>query len=234
LPLAIGVALYTGLLLSGSGYLNLAASKGADGHPLWSRSHLPLMFLTSGISAGIALTGFNMLWVYKAFGNEAVVRLWWWPRTIFKKIPGISTLLRPVSIEQDLRGMTWEEVVRVVRVLSLAVVVTIAFEAWDIYVYLSHLSSGNPGTQLAHKMLTTGPLSTLFWGGVITLGLAIPLLITPLETMFKAHAVRLQYVKFCSILIGGLIFRYVIVINGALSKAPLKFPGIPPSGPPIF
>ena len=234
LPLAILVALYTGLLLSGSGYLNLAASKGADGHPLWSRSHLPLMFLTSGLSAGIAITGFNMLWIYKLFGNKGIVRLLSLPRTIFQKIPGLSALLRPSKTEEDLRGLTWEEVVKVVRVLSLAVVVAIAFEAFDIYVYLNHLSSGNPGTQLAHKMLTTGPLSTFFWGGVIMLGLAIPLLITPLETIFKAHAVRLQYVKFCSILIGGLIFRYVIVINGALSKAPLKFPGIPPSGPPIF
>lgn len=42
----IGLALYTGFLLSGSWYV-----------PLWSREHLPALFLTSGLNTGLAAAG---------------------------------------------------------------------------------------------------------------------------------------------------------------------------------
>ena len=47
---AVGLALYTGLLLSGSWYV-----------PLWSGAYLPPLFLTSGLNTGIAAAGVAVL-----------------------------------------------------------------------------------------------------------------------------------------------------------------------------
>lgn len=54
---AMGLAYYTGLLLSGAWYV-----------PLWSRAHLPSLFLTSGINTGLALAGLLvvLLWAWLA------------------------------------------------------------------------------------------------------------------------------------------------------------------------
>ncbi|MGH7794315.1 MAG: NrfD/PsrC family molybdoenzyme membrane anchor subunit, partial [Candidatus Binatia bacterium] len=47
---AVGLALYTGLLLSGSWYV-----------PLWSGEYLPPLFLTSGLNTGLAAAGLAVL-----------------------------------------------------------------------------------------------------------------------------------------------------------------------------
>jgi len=71
LALAPGAAfgLYTGLLLSGSGFV-----------PLWSRRHLPLLFLTSGLNAGLAGVGLAAIlawrWVAPSEAGSRPVARW--------------------------------------------------------------------------------------------------------------------------------------------------------------
>jgi formate-dependent nitrite reductase membrane component NrfD len=65
---AVGLALYTGLLLSGSWYV-----------PAWSREHLPTLFLNSGVNTGLAAAGlltiFAWPWLSAAdIGPRPVVR----------------------------------------------------------------------------------------------------------------------------------------------------------------
>jgi hypothetical protein len=54
---AVGLALYTGLLLSGSWYV-----------PLWSGEHLPPLFLTSGLNTGLAAAGLAVLFAWPWLG----------------------------------------------------------------------------------------------------------------------------------------------------------------------
>ncbi len=51
---AAAFGLYTGLLLSGSGFV-----------PLWSRQHLPLLFLTSGLNTGLAGVGLAIILAWR-------------------------------------------------------------------------------------------------------------------------------------------------------------------------
>ena len=57
---AVGLALYTGLLLSGSWYV-----------PLWSGAHLPPLFLTSALNTGLAAAGLAVLcaWPWLGLGD---------------------------------------------------------------------------------------------------------------------------------------------------------------------
>lgn len=54
---AVGLALYTGLLLSGSWYV-----------PLWSGEYLPPLFLTSGLNTGLAAAGLAVLFAWPWLG----------------------------------------------------------------------------------------------------------------------------------------------------------------------
>jgi formate-dependent nitrite reductase membrane component NrfD len=65
---AVGLALYTGLLLSGSWYV-----------PLWSREYLPPLFLNSGLNTGLAAAGLITLvaWPWlglRDIGSRPIIR----------------------------------------------------------------------------------------------------------------------------------------------------------------
>jgi formate-dependent nitrite reductase membrane component NrfD len=53
----VGLGLYTGLLLSGAGFV-----------PLWSREYLPLLFLNSGLNTGLAAAGLLTLLLWRRLG----------------------------------------------------------------------------------------------------------------------------------------------------------------------
>ncbi len=127
----------------------------------------------------------------------------------------------------------------IIRWLSVAVVVFILFELYEIYAFMTHLKAGGAehtafgrvipprGAEQAYEYVTQGALAPWFWWGVIATGLAIPLFISAVEfatglferPWFKAVATT----KFALILIGGVILRFVIVWGGEMS-APLEIP----------
>ena len=80
--------------------------------------------------------------------------------------------------------------------------------------------------QVFHDLPHGRNLSAWFWLGVVGLALVIPILLTLIEFVAElaGHTIAnsVAAVKFASVLVGGLILRFVIVWGGDI-KAPLSF-----------
>jgi len=168
--LAVGVAIYTGLLISAVG----------PAVPFWSQPILPflpipmmpLLFLISAVSTGQALT-FDLA----------------------------ATLVDP-GIQQQMRGM------------DLAHIVLIGGENILIGLLLIlALDTGGAAAESA-RMIMYGPLSVLFWVGVVLVGLVFPFVVHAWAIGAGRHSVWSGIGSGAGILIAGLFLRYMIVIAG--------------------
>ncbi len=177
LPVVTMLAIYTGILLSHAGFV-----------PLWSKQFLPVLFLNSGMTTGLAAVGFVFLMA--------------WP---FLREP-----------DGDPR--------RIVRWMSLAVVVLILLEGYKLYRLMTSLAASGSAQQVpsgqfvapkggaqAYAYVTQGALAPWFWWGIIGVGLGIPLLLTLVEFIVSPWARVVAAAKFAMILVGGAILRFVIV-----------------------
>ena len=192
LPLIGTMALYTGWLLSNAGFV-----------PLWSPQYLPLIFLNSGLTTGLAAAGLILLLAWPFLGQQGEE-----PRGIIR----------------------WVSIALVVFIL-FELYELYAFMTHLRAGGAEHMAFGRTippkGAELAYEYVTKGALAPWFWWGVIVTGLAIPLLISAVEfatglfdrPWFKAVATT----KFALILIGGVILRFVIVWGGEMA-APLEVP----------
>ena len=187
IPFLAMLAVYTGLLLSGAGFV-----------PLWSQKFLPVLFLNAGMTTGLAAAGLIFLLAWPFLG------------------PG----------DEDSR--------RIVRWVSMAIVVFIVLELYELYNFMAFLEGSGrqaptgqfvapKGGALAYEYVTKGELKNWFWWGVVGVGLTIPLVLTLLEFVMRPWARLVATTKFALILVGGVILRFVIVWGGDL-KAPLAFP----------
>ena len=185
IPVAIGLAAYTGFLLSGEGFV-----------PLWSQKYLPVMFLNSGITTGIALAGIATLLA----------------TTIALPLVG------PIRLEDRERA-------DVIRWLTIFMVIAILVESFELYSFMGYLAAKDPvkGGKLVVHMLTQGELATWFWGGVVLVALALPLTLAAASLLTKRPIPALVYSYFALALLGGMILRFVIVWGGEV-KQPLAFP----------
>lgn len=170
--------------------------------PLWSIDFLPYLFLNSGILTGLAGIGL------------------------------FSIIYRFISTEQ-------QEFSGVLSVIRYAILVMIAVELTELYLFFNYLATdltkvvatgqfiAPNGGLLAYNYVINGVLAPWFWGGIIGLGLGVPLFLTLFEIFFnkfiKPYALWLALTKFSVIIVGGVILRFVIVWGGEL-KAPLPFP----------
>lgn len=167
--LALGMVGYTGLKL---GYVSSTV-------PLWDGTLLPLLFLASALSIGLAATlGATVL---------------------FEGIHG--TKVAAFSFADDL---------------------IIIGEVVVLVLLLTRLSAGGPGSNAAFELLTAD-YGLIFWGGVVTIGLAVPLvlsvLIIAVERLVDIHGreqlgrlVRGAYtMKFGFVVLGGVALRYLII-----------------------
>jgi len=168
--LAIGVAIYTGVLISAVG----------PAIPFWSQPILPflhipampLLFLISAVSTGQAL----------AFDLAA-------------------TIVDP-TIQQQMRGM------------DLAHIIIIAVENILIgLLLLAALDSGGAAADSARTILY-GPLSILFWIGVVLVGLVFPFFVHAWAIGAGRHSIWSGIGSGAGILIAGLFLRFLIVIAG--------------------
>ncbi len=187
IPFLAMLAVYTGLLLSGAGLV-----------PLWSQKFLPLLFLNSGITTGLAAAGFIFILAWRFVGARD------------------------------------EDPQLIVRWVSLAVVVFIVLELFELYNFMAYLEASGgrtptglfvapKGGKLAYEYVTKGVLAPWFWWGVIGVGLTIPLVLTIVEFLVRPWERVVATTKFVLILTGGVVLRFVIVWGGDLS-APLVFP----------
>lgn len=145
---------------------------------------LPLLFLISSLSCGIAL-----LFVALAFTE-----------TRFPYIDALDILARIDSI-----------------LIALEALVVIAYGIWMVF---------TPQAMLAFESLTTGQLSPIFWGGLVIVGLAIPLILERYLTHNNART-QLLWVALC-VLVGGLCVRLCVVGIAAydVSQMPAVIYGI--------
>lgn len=220
IPVAVLLAIYTGFLLSGTGYV-----------PLWSKEHLPLLFLSSGLTTGTAAAGLLTLaagWLARrGVSDPAFVR----------RLVGVLLAVLIAAELYEVRDYVTYLAVRAPDKALAESEPTGDFRAPMgarlAYVYLT----GGPG--YPWKLVDEGPgevemgsgsrptLAAWFWIGFVGLGLALPLLLTALEFLLdpfaRAVAQGVALVKFSLVLVGGFLLRVVLVWGGDL-KAPLPFP----------
>ena len=233
IPLLGFFAMYTGFLLSGALFV-----------PLWSKEYLPTLFLTSGLTTGVAFSGLIFLLAWPFLGQKDSSSRW-----VLRWLGAALLLLILVEL-YELRGfMTYLDREAPDKALVLTtpsgdfrapIGSKLAYE----YVtggagYPWKLFEGAPA-EAAETVIPRKTLAPWFWFGIVGLGLTIPLLLTLLEFGSDVFSGRLANgvaaLKFASILTGAYVLRMVIVWGGDL-KAPLPFPpskwpvpglGVPP------
>ncbi len=168
--LAVATAIYTGVLISDVG----------PSIPLWSQPllpflHIPLMpllFLVSAISTGLALT-------FDLAATLAVPAV----HDEIRRMPLIHIIL--VTLEMLLIGL----------------------------LLISALSSGGAGAESV-QMLITGPLSVLFWVGIVLIGLVFPFSVYLYALETKRHSLALSLASGAGVVLAGLFLRYLVVVAG--------------------
>jgi formate-dependent nitrite reductase membrane component NrfD len=217
IPLGALLSLYTGFLLSSAGYV-----------PLWSRSHLPPLFLTSGLTGAVAVAGLLSVaagWLARE------------PTAGARRVLGVALVVLLAVEAYELRSFMHYLAARAPDKTVAEPEPTGEFRA-------------PAGSRLAWEYVTGGPeypwallrrtedtiraggqwrptLAAWFWVGVVGLGLALPAMLTVAEGLLEVTARGLTSVcaavKFASALAGGFMLRVVVVWGGDL-KAPLPFP----------
>lgn len=161
--LAVCVGLYTGFLLG-------AAYK----IPLWNTPILPLLFLVSGFSSGIATTVLVGMMFFKGSLNKDSIKY-------------LLTI--------DFRVVIFEIPLLIILFLGLH------FE-------------GGVNAVAAGQSLTHSTYGLLFWLGVATIGLILPIVMA--ATALKNHAYRPAYIVLNSIavIVGVVCLRFFFVYAG--------------------
>lgn len=176
-PLGIGVAVYTGVLLGAM-----------PARPFWNSPVLALLFLVSALSTGVA----GILLMQALFGGDDDKKQ-----------------------EHNESGY----------ILAASDTILIGFELLVVFLFLmfAHLTVGNV-KEAAAVILIGGDLATLFWFGVVVVGLLIPVLIE-LKYVIPKLLYHKEYVAPRGVellvpiivLIGGFLLRYVVVIAGQIT-----------------
>ncbi len=234
IPAQILLAMYTGLLLSGAGFV-----------PLWSERFLPLLFLNSALTTGVAASGLIVLitWPFLGLGGEDT-------RPILRWIGAALILLILVELYEVRTFMNYLAAGAPDKAVT-ETTPTGQFQATMgsrlAYEYVTG-GDGYPwkllrGTkpEIAKDLRPRKTLAPWFWFGIIGLGLTIPLILSLLEFVSERASGfvtnGLTGLKFVLVLIGGYLLRVVILWGGDL-KAPLPFPPsmwpIPGAGGPPF
>jgi formate-dependent nitrite reductase membrane component NrfD len=179
-PLGLGVAIYTGVLLGAM-----------PARPFWNSPILAMLFMFSALSTGTALI-------------------------IFAR-----ALLSRGGLTAERR----EIVHRSGYILAATDTMIVGFELLTLFLFLmfAYLTVGNVRYAIATN-LPGGPLSSLFWIGVVLVGLILPGLlelyfVIPSLLYRRQYAVS-RYTEMAiavAILFGGLLLRYVVVVAGQIT-----------------
>ncbi len=213
IPAAALFTVYTGVLLSQAGFV-----------PLWSKQFLPLLFLNSGLTTGLAATGFIFLLAWPFLKVEEMdpwpivrwvslmlvvfILLELYELYAFMTFLRISDQRAPTGQFMTPHGgaMAYQYVTGFPADMALE-------EVWKTPHRWERIT----------RYITESGLAPWFWWGVIGVGLIIPLVLTLIEFLVRPLARWIAMLKFALVLVGGALLRFVIVWGGNL-KAPLAFP----------
>jgi len=193
-PLGIGVAVYTGILLGAM-----------PSRPFWNSPILAMLFLLSALSTGVAtITLARSVYILKTpfTGEERRVT------------PRRSARLR--------NGRRYHESGYLLTASDL-LLIGLELMVIFLFVMFAHLTIGNVKYAVA-VILPGGELAVAFWFGVVLIGLLIPALaelffVFPrllYQREYTAPA-SVELVMAIAVLVGGFILRYVIVIAGQIT-----------------
>ncbi len=165
--------------------------------PFWNSPVLALLFLISSMSTGVA--GILLL------------------RAMFGKAHATATG------ESSSDGGKSAD--RATYLLASSDVLLIGFEVLAIILFImfAKLNIGNPGYAVS-IILPGGELATMFWFGVVVVGLLLPVLIelryvvpTLLYQQPYAMPRSIEMVVCAVVLVGGFMLRYVVVLAGQMT-----------------
>ncbi len=197
IPLGISVAIYTGVML---GVM--------PARPFWNTPMLALLFLVSALSGGTA--GVLLLKaIFNPGGNHAGDNHAGDGKATGKKA---SAALVKSSGQSE-------------YLLASSDLVFIAFEFLAIFLFLIFAQMAIGAQAQALKViLPGGELAVLFWGGVVLIGLVIPLIIelryvVPTLVYHKPYTAprSMEMLVAVIVLAGAFLLRYVVVIAGQIT-----------------
>jgi formate-dependent nitrite reductase membrane component NrfD len=191
-PLGVLMSLYTGFLLSAAFVV-----PGSRWYvPLWDTRYLPVLFVLSGISTGVAASGLAVLLAGRLRSHSAGDRT-----------PEEAWAVAEVASVTDAAAIVAEATWVYIFLASFGVGTLGQQLAFKL------VTHGDLAPWFWWGFVATGLAAPLLASGLHTLG----------ERIFHARLGWILYVKFLLVLVGGLMLRYVVVWGGDL-KTPLIFP----------
>jgi protein NrfD len=163
--------------------------------PLWNTSILPLLFLFSGLSAGAACVHLASV-VFP--GRPA-------PRGLIGG--AFAAMAQPLGAQMP-EKRTVDTVIRADVAFLLVELVLIAL-------LLLSLATSTLSHSEAAKLLFSGNFGLIFWGGVIAVGIVVPIVMQLLEL---SHRIPHTVVPAILVLVGGYSLRWVMVNAGQASS----------------
>jgi formate-dependent nitrite reductase membrane component NrfD len=180
IPLGIGVAVYTGVMLGAM-----------PSRPFWNSPVLALLFTISALSTGVALIVFARALITRGHLSEE-------HREIVHKSG---------------------------YVLAATDTMLIGFEILSVFLFLmfAYLTVGDV-RYAVDTILPGGPLASLFWIGVVLIGLVIPglvelYLVAP-GILYRRKYTVSRYTEMAvaaAVIFGGFVLRYVVVVAGQIT-----------------
>ena len=165
--------------------------------PFWNSPVLALLFLISALSTGVA----GILLLRALFGKH-------------RKVPA-----------GEAGDGSDKSANRATYLLASSDMLLIGFEILAIFLFImfAHLTIGNTA-QAVSVILPGGDLATMFWVGVVVVGLLLPVLIelryvipTLLHHQPYAMPRGIEMAVCAIVLLGGFLLRYVVVMAGQIT-----------------
>ena len=180
IPLGLGVAIYTGVMLGAM-----------PSRPFWNSPVLALLFTISALSTGVALIVFARALIGRG---------------------GLTEEQREVTHKSG-------------YILAATDTMLIGFEILAIFLFLmfAYLTVGDVRYSI-EAILPGGPLASLFWIGMVLVGLVIPGLlelyfVIPSLLYHRKYTVsrHTEMAIAAAVIFGGLVLRYVVVVAGQIT-----------------
>jgi len=162
--------------------------------PLWNSAILGPLFLFSGLSAGAAMVHLASVVRGERPAPDGMIG------------GALAALVQPLGSKPPPRH-TAAELVR-------ADVAFLAIELVLIGLLLANLHTSSASHAVAAALIVSGPYAWAFWGGIVGLGIVVPLALQGLEL---GHRIPHTVVPALLVLAGGFTLRWVMVNAGQAS-----------------
>ncbi|MBK6472412.1 MAG: polysulfide reductase NrfD [Betaproteobacteria bacterium] len=163
--------------------------------PLWNSAILGPLFLVSGLSAGVATMHIVATLLQGRPAPQGLVG------------GAFSAMLLPLGPQHPDKP-TAHGLVRYDQMFLVAELVFIA-------ILLINLNTMSASHAVAASLITSGPYAMAFWGGVVIVGVLLPLAWQALEL---AHKVKHTVAPAVLVLVGGFTLRWIMVNAGQVSE----------------